>query len=62
VLEWEMLRAETVIPDLAFAIALAAGWMALLVALAGPTPRCRCCERVSEAESRDRGRRVGRPR
>jgi len=45
-------------PDIAFTIALGAGWMALVVAFAWPTPHCRCCaERVKESEAPDRARR-----
>lgn len=45
-------------PDLAFTIALGAGWTALVVAFAWPTPHCRCCsDRRSEGEAPDRVRR-----
>lgn len=44
--------------DLLFTIGLASGWMALVVALAWPTPHCRCCTAQSvKAERPDRIRR-----
>lgn len=43
--------------DAAFTIAMAAGWVALVVAFAWPTPHCTCCrvgaeERQKRAEHR----------
>ncbi len=44
--------------DAAFTVAVAAGWIALVVAFAWPTPHCRCCpERQKEPEVADRLRR-----
>ncbi|MDE3113760.1 MAG: hypothetical protein KGN00_12610 [Chloroflexota bacterium] len=39
--------------DVAFTIAMAAGWIALVVAFAWPTPHCKCCQ-VGEEERRRR--------
>lgn len=38
--------------DAAFTIALAAGWIALVVAFAWPTPHCKCCSVGAEEERR----------
>jgi hypothetical protein len=40
-------------PDAAFTIAMAAGWIALVVAFAWPTPHCKCCA-VGVAEAKRR--------
>ena len=40
-------------PDAAFTIAMAAGWIALVVAFAWPTPHCKCCH-VGADERRHR--------
>lgn len=41
-------------PDTAFTIGLAAGWVALVVALVWPTPHCKCCVVGQERASRTR--------
>jgi hypothetical protein len=38
--------------DTAFTIALAAGWIALVVAFTWPTPHCKCCPRYGEEQRR----------
>jgi hypothetical protein len=47
-------------PDAAFTIAMAAGWIALVVAFAWPTPHCKCCSVAAEEERRRSGQRQHR--
>lgn len=48
-------------PDAAFTIAMAAGWIALVVAFAWPTPHCKCCAvGTAEEERRRTGQRQHR--
>jgi len=42
--------------DAAFTIAMASGWIALVVAFAWPTPHCRCCSVGAEEDARRRER------
>lgn len=43
--------------DVAFTIGLAAGWVALVVALVWPTPHCKCC-RAGQDEGREGSREI----
>lgn len=49
-----MLQPAAMISDFAFTIGLAAGWMALVVALVWPTPHCRCCPEKSAKAKQER--------
>ncbi|HET8568043.1 MAG TPA: hypothetical protein VFM93_03530 [Candidatus Limnocylindria bacterium] len=49
-----MLRTGGMSPDTALTIGLAAGWMALVVAFAWPTPHCTCCPQRSRDREREK--------
>lgn len=55
-----MLQPGAMTSDLAFTIGLAAGWMALVVAFAWPTPHCRCCTARSLKAGAERPDRIRR--
>jgi len=46
--------------DTAFTVAMAAGWIALVVAFAWPTPHCRCCAIGADEERRRHQQRIQR--
>lgn len=49
-----LLRVAAMTADAAFTIAMAAGWIALVVAFAWPTPHCKCCSVGALEEERQR--------
>jgi hypothetical protein len=46
--------------DTAFTVAMAAGWIALVVAFAWPTPHCKCCAVGADEERRREQHRIHR--